>query len=177
MNEETGTAPANPARRAALSLAITALGAGLAMIALGAKAYPWIKALHVMAIISWMAGLLYLPRIFVYHCGVKAGSETSELFKVMERRLLRIIINPAMVLSWVFGLWLAITGVHFGSAWFHAKLVLVFALSAVHGFFSAAVRRFAEDRNTTPERHWRMWNEVPAVLMILIVIFVIVKPF
>lgn len=171
------TANPSPAKRAAIPLAMTAFGAAVAILALGANAYLWIKALHVIAVVSWMAGMLYLPRIFVYHCEVKPGSEASELFKVMERRLLRIIVNPAMVLTWIFGLWLAWTGGHLGAAWFHAKLALVLILSGVHGFFSVAVRRFAEDRNMTPERHWRLWNEAPAVLMILIVIFVIVKPF
>jgi putative membrane protein len=95
----------------------------------------------------------------------------------MERRLLRIIINPAMIVTWVIGLWLAWQGGYFAAGWFHAKLALVLGLAGVHGFFSASVRRFAEDRNTISARHWRMWNEVPTVLMIAIVILVIVKPF
>lgn len=147
------------------------------MIVIGDTAYLWIKAIHVIAIISWMAGMLYLPRLFIYHCEAEKGSAQSETFKVMEGRLLRIIINPAMVISWVLGLWLAWTADFFSAHWFHAKLVLAIALSAVHGYFSMAVRAFAEDRNERPPRFWRIINEIPTILMILIVILVIVKPF
>ena len=147
------------------------------VVVIGDGAYLWIKAIHVIAIISWMAGMLYLPRLFIYHCEAEKGSAQSETFKVMEGRLLRIIINPAMVISWVLGLWLASTGGFFSAPWFHAKLALVVALSAVHGYFSMAVRAFAEDRNTRSPRFWRIINEVPTILMILIVILVIVKPF
>ncbi|MGL4394918.1 MAG: protoporphyrinogen oxidase HemJ [Hyphomicrobium sp.] len=168
---------ASPAKRAGLALAITALLALVAIVALGANAYLWIKAVHVVAIISWMAGMLYLPRLFIYHCEAETGSRQSETFKIMEQRLLRIIINPAMVISWVLGLWLGWAGGHFAAPWFHAKLALVLALSGVHGYFSGAVRRFGEDRNDKPARHWRLWNEAPTVLMVLIVILVIVKPF
>lgn len=168
---------ASPAKRAAVALAITAVLCLAAVGLLGAEAYPWLKAVHVMAVISWMAGMLYLPRLFVYHAEAGPGSEVSETLKVMERRLLRIIVNPAMVATWVLGLWLAWQGGWLSAGWFHAKLALVLALSGVHGYFSGAVRRFGEDRNTAPSRHWRMWNEVPAVLMAGIVILVIVKPF
>ncbi len=147
------------------------------VVVIGDGAYLWIKAIHVIAIISWMAGMLYLPRLFIYHCEAEKGSAQSETFKVMEGRLLRIIINPAMLISWVLGLWLASTGGFFSAPWFHAKLALVIALSAVHGYFSMAVRAFAEDRNERPPRFWRIVNEVPTILMILIVILVIVKPF
>ncbi len=168
---------ASPGVRAAVALAVT-VGLCLAIVALaGEAAYPWIKALHVVAVISWMAGMLYLPRLFIYHCDAAPGSETSETFKVMERRLLRIIMNPAMVVAWALGLWLAWTGGNFTSGWFHAKLLLVVVLSGVHGYFSGAVRRFAQDRNTVSSRTWRLWNEVPTLLMIAIVILVIVKPF
>lgn len=167
---------ANPAVRAAVALAITAAMIGLAMLLLGDRAYEWVKAVHVIAIISWMAGMLYLPRLFIYHCEAPKGSQQSETFKVMEQRLLRIIINPAMIFSWVLGLWLAWKAGFLTSPWFHAKLVLVLLLSAAHGYFSAAVRAFAEDRNDKPPRHWRLVNEVPTVLMIGIVILVIVKP-
>ncbi|GAA4526433.1 protoporphyrinogen oxidase HemJ [Chelativorans composti] len=139
--------------------------------------YLWIKALHVIAVISWMAGMLYLPRLFVYHADCEKGSPQSETFKVMEKRLLRYIINPAMIASWVFGLWLAWKVFGFQGGWLHAKLALVVLLSGVHGYLSAAVRRFASDANEKPARHWRMVNELPTVLMILIVIMVIVKPF
>lgn len=167
----------SPAKRAAVALAITAALCVAAAALLGPEAYPWLKAVHVMAVISWMAGMLYLPRLFVYHAEAGPGSEVSETLKVMERRLLRIIVNPAMVATWVLGLWLAWQGGWLSAGWFHAKLALVLALSGVHGYFSGAVRRFGDDRNTATPRHWRMWNEVPAVLMAGIVILVIVKPF
>lgn len=172
----TDAAP-QPALRAGLAILITGGGAAGAAYLLGPRAYDWIKALHVIAIISWMAGMLYLPRLFIYHCDAEKGSKQSETFKVMERRLLRIIINPAMVISWIAGLWLAWQGGLFNQTWFLAKLALVLGLSGAHGYFSAAVRAFAEDRNTKPPRHWRIVNEVPTLLMIGIVILVIVKPF
>ena len=139
--------------------------------------YEWIKALHIIAVISWMAGMLYLPRLFVYHCGTEAGSKPSETFKVMERRLLRVIINPAMIVTWVAGLYLAWRGHWFSSGWLYAKLVLVIILSGVHGLFSRCVKDFAADRNTRSEKFYRIINEVPTVLMIFIVILVVVKPF
>jgi putative membrane protein len=139
--------------------------------------YLWIKAVHVIAVISWMAGMLYLPRLFVYHVDAEIGSVQSETFKVMERRLLRFIINPAMIVTWTAGLWLAWSGFAFSGGWLHAKIFLVLLLSGVHGYFASAVRRFAEDRNQKPARHWRLMNEVPTLLMIGIVILVIVKPF
>jgi putative membrane protein len=139
--------------------------------------YLWIKALHVIAVIAWMAGMLYLPRLFVYHADAPVGSPQSETFKIMERRLYRLIINPAMIVTWVLGLWLAWSVVGFSEGWLHAKIALVVAMSAMHGYLGGAVRRFAEDRNQKPARHWRIVNEVPTVLMIAIVILVIVKPF
>jgi putative membrane protein len=139
--------------------------------------YPWAKAIHVIAVISWMAGMLYLPRLFVYHADAEKGSVQSETFKVMERRLLRGIINPAMMATWAFGLWLAWKGFGFQGGWLHAKIALVIAMSAVHGYLSGAVRKFADDRNQKPARHWRIVNEIPTLLMIVIVILVIVKPF
>lgn len=165
------------AMRALIGLAITAIGTVLLFALAPDSAYLWVKAAHVIAVISWMAGMLYLPRLFVYHCDALVGSAQSETFKVMERRLLRAIINPAMVATWVFGLWLAWKGFAFSGGWLHAKIALVLAMSGVHGYLSASVRRFAEDRNTKPARHWRIVNEVPTVLMILIVILVVVKPF
>src|SRR3979411_2425425 len=118
--------------------------------------YEWIKALHVIAVISWMAGMLYLPRLFVYHCGTEAGSKQSETFKVMERRLLRVIINPAMVVTWVAGLYLAWSGHLFSSGWLHGKLVLVIIVSGVHGLFSRCVKDFAADRNTRSVKFYRI---------------------
>ena len=140
-------------------------------------AYPWIKALHVIAVISWMAGMLYLPRLFVYHCESEVGSKQSETFKTMERRLLKVIINPAMIVTWLAGLYLVWAGQWYSAPWFHAKLVLVLALSGVHGAFSRWVKDFAADRNTRTQKFYRIINEVPTILMILIVILVIVKPF
>lgn len=139
--------------------------------------YLWAKAIHVIAVISWMAGMLYLPRLFVYHAEAEKGSAQSETFKVMERRLLRAIINPAMTVTWVFGFWLAWKGFGFSGGWLHAKIAAVLLMSGVHGYLSASVRRFAEDRNEKPSRHWRIVNEIPTVLMIAIVILVVVKPF
>ena len=141
------------------------------------SAYLWVKALHVIAVISWMAGMLYLPRLFVYHCTAAAGSVQSETFKLMERRLLRAIIEPAMGVTWLAGLWLAWQSAAYMDGWFHVKFLSVLVLSGVHGYFSKAVRLFAEDRNVKTVRFWRMMNEVPTVLMIIIVIMVIIKPF
>ena len=139
--------------------------------------YPWFKALHIIAIISWMAGMLYLPRLFIYHCATKPGSEQSETFKVMERRLLIFIMNPAMVASWILGFWLAFDGGLYISGWFHGKLLLVLAMSAVHGFFVRWVREFGLDKNQHNQKFYRIINEVPTLLMIGIVILVVVKPF
>jgi putative membrane protein len=168
---------ASPAVRAAVAIAVTVALLVGAWALLGDGAYLWVKAAHVVAVISWMAGMLYLPRLFIYHCDAAPGSETSETFKVMERRLLRVIINPAMVLTWVLGLWLVWQGGWLSSGWLHAKLALVLVLSGVHGYFSASVRKFAADANTVSQRNWRIWNEVPTVLMVVIVILVVVKPF
>jgi protoporphyrinogen IX oxidase len=139
--------------------------------------YEWLKAFHVIAIIAWMAGMLYLPRLFVYHCEAQPGSKQSETFKVMERRLLKAIINPAMIVSWVLGIWLVWSGGWYRSGWFHAKLVLVLALSALHGFFMRWVRDFGADRNPHSQKFYRIINEVPTILMIGIVLLVVLKPF
>lgn len=142
-----------------------------------AEWYPWLKALHIIAVIAWMAGMLYLPRLFVYHTEVPAGSAESERFKVMERRLLRAIINPAMAATWIFGLMLAEALQAWGELWFQVKFVLLIAMSAMHGFLSRWRKDFAADRNTRPARFYRLMNEVPTLLMIGIVILVAVKPF
>ena len=139
--------------------------------------YDWLKAVHVIAIIAWMAGMLYLPRLFVYHCGTPAGSELSETFKQMERRLLKIIINPSMILSWILGVWLGVAGGWFSSGWLSLKLVLLLALSALHGFYVRWVRDFTRDQNRHSARFYRIVNEVPTVLLIGIVILAVVKPF
>jgi putative membrane protein len=132
-----------------------------------------------VSVIAWLAGMLYLPRLFVYHCGAKPGSETSETFKVMERRLMRAIINPAMGATWLFGIALvaAPEGPEWREPWLLAKLALVLALSALHGYCARWLRDFAADQNARPAKFYRIMNEVPTVLMILIVVLVVVRPF
>lgn len=140
-------------------------------------AYEWIKAFHVMAVIAWMAGMLYLPRLMVYHAEAQVGSIQSETFKVMERRLLKGIINPSMIATWVLGLYLAWSAFGFKGGWLHGKIALVLVLSGIHGYLVGRVRAFAEDRNDKPAGFYRILNEVPALLMAAIVILVTVKPF
>ena len=139
--------------------------------------YPWLKALHIIAVIAWMAGLLYLPRLFVYHCEVAPGTAEDERFKTMERKLMRVIINPSMIAVWVLGLTLAHALDAWAQGWFHAKLLLVILLTGAHGMLSRWRRDFEAGRNTKSQRFYRMINEVPAVLMVGIVILVVVKPF
>ena len=138
--------------------------------------YPWIKALHVIAVIAWMAGMLYLPRLFVYHAAAAPGSALSETFKIMERRLLRAIIDPAMGATWILGLTLAWVQ-DWTQGWLIAKFILVLAMSALHGVYARWFKDFATDRNTRPARVYRIANEIPTLLLIAIVILVIVKPF
>ena len=139
--------------------------------------YEILKALHIVAVIAWMAGLLYLPRLFVYHAEAGPGTPQSETFKVMERRLLRAIMNPAMVAVWLFGLLLAWQGNWWMAPWFHAKFALVVVLTVVHHLFARWRKTFEADRNTKPARYYRYWNEVPTLLMIGIVFLVVLKPF
>ncbi|MBM1171111.1 protoporphyrinogen oxidase HemJ [Microvirga arabica] len=139
--------------------------------------YLWLKAFHVIAVIAWMAGMLYLPRLFVYHCDAPKDSIQSETFKIMERRLLKAIINPAMAVTWVLGLYLVWDGGWYTSGWMHAKFALVLIMSGLHGVYVRRLKEFAADRNTRPAKYYRILNEVPTVLMIGIVILVIVKPF
>jgi protoporphyrinogen IX oxidase len=139
--------------------------------------YEWIKALHVIAVIAWMAGMLYLPRLFVYHCEAKPGSRQSETFKVMERRLLRAIMTPAMIAAWLFGLGLVYEGGWYAFHWLQAKLVLVLLLSAIHGFLVRRAADFAADRNQHSQKFYRIINEIPAIMMVGIVILAVVKPF
>jgi protoporphyrinogen IX oxidase len=163
--------------RALVSLVLAAvLVAGL-VVFLPERFYSWVLALHVMAVISWMAGMFYLPRLFVYHCGAEPGSKQSETFKVMEHRLLTQIINPAMIVTWAAGAWLIWAHGLISAGWMQAKLALVLLLSGFHGMLAAYVRDFAADRNRHSERYYRIVNEVPTVLMIGIVILAIVKPF
>lgn len=139
--------------------------------------YLSIKALHVVSVIAWMAGMLYLPRLFVYHADAETGSRQSETFKVMERRLLRGIINPAMIVAFLTGGYLAIEAGWFRDGWFHGKLTLVILMTAMHGFLSRWRRQFERDQNVHSAKFYRLINEVPTVLMVGIVILVIVKPF
>lgn len=142
--------------------------------------YLWVKALHVIAVISWMAGMLYLPRLFVYHTQVEVGSAESERFKMMEHKLMRVIINPAMVVTWLMGLTMIFTpGIIDWSAdhWFHVKFALVILLAGVHGMFSRWRKDFAADNNQKSEKFFRLMNEAPTLMMIVIVIMVIVRPF
>ena len=139
--------------------------------------YLWLKALHVVAIIAWMAGLLYLPRLFVYHCETAPGSAESERFKRMEERLFRIIMRPSLAAVWVLGLILLFLGAHWGAGWFHAKFLLVIFLTGFHEFLGSCSRKFARDENVRSQRFYRMINEIPAVVMVAIVILAVVKPF
>ena len=141
--------------------------------------YPWLKAFHVIAAIAWMAGMLYLPRLYVYHCRAEPGTTQSETFKAMERRLLRAIINPAMIATWVFGALLALTpGVaDWSQGWIWAKLAALLGLQASHAAFARWRRHFEADANRHSERFYRIVNEAPTALMIVIVVMVVVKPF
>lgn len=141
--------------------------------------YPWTKALHVISLIAWMAGMFYLPRLFVYHCEVQPGSLESERFKLMERRLFKQIINPAMIATWTFGILLVLTPgiIDWHAGWWHVKLTMVIAMSGLHGAYSAWRKDFLHDRNRRSARFYRIANEIPTVLMAIIVIMVIVRPF
>ena len=142
-----------------------------------ADLYLWIKALHIIAVMSWMAALPYMPRLFIYHTDAEIGSQQSETFKMMEQRLLKVIMNPAMMISWGLGLYLAWSVYGFQGGWLHAKLLFVVLLTGVHVMFSRSVRAFAENRNKRSARYWRLMNEAPTLLMIAIVIMAVVKPF
>lgn len=142
--------------------------------------YFWLKALHIISFTAWMAGMFYLPRLFVYHADAKVGSELSETFKIMERRLLRIIMNPAMILTWIFGISLVIhtgAGAPGAGAWIHAKLALVLIMSGLHGFLAKCRKDFERDGNTRSAKFYRLLNEVPTVLLIGIVFLAVFKPF
>lgn len=141
--------------------------------------YDWIKAFHLVAVMSWMAGMLYLPRLFVYHADAEKGSELSETLKIMERKLLRIIINPAMTITWILGLamLLANWGLMSSGGWMHVKLTAVLLLSGFHGYLARQRKVFLRDENKKSSKFYRKINEIPTILMIIIVIMVIVKPF
>lgn len=139
--------------------------------------YLWVKVFHLVTVISWMAALLYLPRLMVYHCAAEVGSKQSETFKVMERRLLRFIAHPALVATWASGLWMLAEGGHFQAGWMRAKLAFLVVLTGMHGLNAKWVRDFAADRNRRTATFYRIVNEVPTVLLIGIVVLVVVKPF
>ncbi|MGF1563420.1 MAG: protoporphyrinogen oxidase HemJ [Geminicoccaceae bacterium] len=140
--------------------------------------YLWMKALHVMAFAAWMAGLWYLPRLFVYHSQVPVGGEASEKFKIMERRLLKAICTPALIATWVFGLIITVQGGHLsGAGWLHAKIALLLLLSGTHGMMARHVRQFGNDERPRSEVYFRAFNEAPTVLFILIVILAVIRPF
>ncbi|MBT6285500.1 MAG: protoporphyrinogen oxidase HemJ [Rhodospirillaceae bacterium] len=141
--------------------------------------YEWFKALHVISVIAWMAGMLYLPRLYVYHADSEVGSDKSETFKIMERRLLRAITNPAMIASFIFGgLMLATPGaIDWSMGWIWVKIAMIVAMSGIHGLLARWRRDFEADRNVRPAKFYRMWNEAPTIPLIVIVIMVIVKPF
>jgi putative membrane protein len=165
------------ARKAASALVFFGIvGAGI-MLAGPDQAYPWIKALHVIAIISWMAGMLYLPRLFIYHSDCEPSSQQAKTFAVMETRLMKVIMTPAMIVSWILGLYLAWQVFGFQGGWLHAKIAAVVALSGVHGYFAKAVKSFGRGDYVRTPRYWRMMNEAPTLLMILIVVLAVVKPF
>lgn len=143
-----------------------------------APAYEWIKAFHVISVIFWMAGMAYLPRLFVYHAESVVGSDKSETFKIMERRLLRGIINPAMIATFSFGILMVLVNPNLlDEPWFHLKLALVLVMAGLHGFFSRWRKAFERDENTYSSRFFRIVNEAPPVLVVFIVILVIVRPF
>lgn len=140
--------------------------------------YPWLMAFHIISVIAWMAGMFYLPRLYAYHADAAPGSDKSETFKIMERRLLRIIINPAMILTFLFGgLMIAANPDLAHQGWFHAKLLLVLMMTGLHGAFAKWRKVFARDENRRPARFYKIWNEAPTLLMIFIVILAVVKPF
>ena len=147
------------------------------MSALAGKAYDWVKAIHIIAVIAWMAGIFYLPRLFVYHSDSAPGSEKSETFKVMERRLYSAIMTPAMITTWLAGLALATSGHFWTAPWLMAKLVLVALLTWFHVWLGRRIRDFAADKNTRSSRTYRIVNELPTLLVIGIVILVVVRPF
>ena len=139
--------------------------------------YLWLKALHIIAVVAWMAGMLCLPRLFVYHAAAKPGSELSETFKTMEYRLLNFIMTPAMIVAWIVGIVLLLQGQWLGAGWFHAKFAAVLVMTALHGLFSHWVNEFRFDRNRHSQKFYRIVNEIPTGLLIVIVVLVVVKPF
>lgn len=163
--------------KAYLTIAVVVVMTGLAWWFQPTWLYEWLKVLHLVAVISWMVGMFYLPRLFVYHADAAPGGEPAATFVIMEKRLIKVIMNPAMMVSWVVGLWLAWNGFGFSGVWLWIKIAAVMGLTAFHVFLSRSARRFSRGENTMTARQWRMANEIPTVLMILAIIMVIIKPF
>lgn len=139
--------------------------------------YIWLKAFHIIAVIFWMAGMLYLPRLFVYHHQAEKGGELEATLQVQERKLLKTIINPAMIAVWTLAVLMLVANTSlFSVGWFHAKLALVIALSGVHGFYAGAQRKFGRGERVRSEKFWRLMNEVPALMVVAIVLLAVVKP-
>ena len=177
MTVDGGKSGSRVALRAGIALTVfVAAAVGLMFMDPGTR-YLWIKSLHVIAVISWMAGMLYLPRLFIYHIDSQPESDQARTFSIMEKRLMRIIMTPAMILSWLFGLFIAWDIYGFSGGWLHAKLLAVVLLTATHVYFAKAVTAFEQGRYIKNARFWRLANEIPTILMIFIVIMVIVKPF
>lgn len=140
--------------------------------------YPWFKVIHLLAVIAWMAGMMYLPRLFIYHFGAEVGSDKAQTFKIMERRLAKGIMTPAMIVTWVMAILLMMANpTVFSSGWFYVKLVSVIAMTGVHGFYGASLKKFADDTYPKTEKFWRFMNEVPFIILAIILIMVLVKPF
>ena len=165
------------ALRAAIALGLLlAAAVGLILADEGSR-YLWIKSLHIIAVISWMAGMFYMPRLFIYHLDSEPGSKQAQTFSIMERRLYRIIMNPAMMIAWVCGLYLAWEGFGFSGGWLHAKIAAAVGMTATHIYFGRALGAFEKGLYIGSGRFWRIANEVPTILMIVIVVLVVVKPF
>jgi putative membrane protein len=139
--------------------------------------YLWLKAFHILAVIAWMAGMLYLPRLFVYHCEVRPGTEEYGRFITMEKRLMRVIINPSMIAAWIVGVLLAFALGAWDQGWLHVKILFVLLMSALHGALSRWRRGFESGQNKHSQRFYRIVNEVPAGLLVVIVLLVVLKPF
>ncbi|MBP1851852.1 protoporphyrinogen oxidase HemJ [Rhizobium halophytocola] len=173
-----GKAPGSKAGlRAAIALAVFLLIVAGLVFADESSRYLWVKSLHLIAVISWMAGMFYLPRLFLYHLDSKPDSDQARTFAIMERRLYRIIMNPAMTVAWICGLYLAWEGFGFSGGWLHLKILLALGMTATHIYFGRAVGAFEKGLYIGTGRFWRIANEVPTILMIVIVVLVVVKPF
>ena len=163
--------------RALMAISVLVVLTGLVLVLDPDRIYQWVKVLHILAVISWMAGLLYLPRLFINHLEVPSGSEADHLFQGMERRLMKIIMTPAMILSWLAGLSLAQMGSLWAEPWFWIKVLAVICMTATHMWFASSIKAVAGGRSVYTGRQWRMINEIPTLLMVVIVVMVVVRPF